>query len=141
MSLAFGLTVVTMAYAVGHISGGHFNPAVTLGPLGRQALPGGKVLVYIVAQVLGAIARSAVLYVIATGRAGFTLADGFAANGYGEHSPAGYCARGRHRRRVRCSRSSSCSSSTASPTGARRPASRRSPSAWRSRSSTSSASR
>ena len=90
VSLAFGLTVVTMAYAVGHISGGHFNPAVTLGLWAGRRFPAGKVVIYIVAQVLGAIAASSVLYVIASGRAGFTLADGFAANGYGEHSPAGY---------------------------------------------------
>ena len=90
VSLAFGLTVVTMAYAVGHISGGHFNPAVTIGLWAGGRFPAGKVAVYVVAQVLGAIAASTVLYVIASGRAGFTLADGFAANGYGEHSPAGY---------------------------------------------------
>jgi aquaporin Z len=90
VSLAFGLTVVTMAYAVGHISGGHFNPAVTIGLWAGGRFPAGKVAVYVVAQVLGAIAASTVLYLIASGRAGFTLADGFAANGYGEHSPAGY---------------------------------------------------
>ena len=90
VALAFGLTVVTMAYAVGHISGGHFNPAVTLGLWAGGRFPGGKVLVYVVAQVLGAIAASAVLYAIASGRAGFSLSDGFAANGYGAHSPAHY---------------------------------------------------
>ena len=90
VSLAFGLTVVTMAYAVGHISGGHFNPAVTIGLWIGGRFPAGKILAYIAAQVAGAIAASAVLYVIASGRAGFTLADGFAANGYGDHSPAGY---------------------------------------------------
>ena len=90
VALAFGLTVVTMAYAVGHISGGHFNPAVTLGLWAGGRFPAGKVVVYIVAQVIGAICASAVLYVIASGKAGFSLADGFAANGYGEHSPAGY---------------------------------------------------
>jgi len=90
VSLAFGLTVVTMAYAVGHISGGHFNPAVTIGLWVGGRFPAGKIAVYVVAQVLGGIAASAVLYVIASGRAGFTLADGFAANGYGDHSPAGY---------------------------------------------------
>jgi len=90
VALAFGLTVVTMAYAVGHISGGHFNPAVTIGLWMGGRFPAGKIVVYVVAQIAGAIAASAVLYVIASGRAGFTLADGFAANGYGDHSPAGY---------------------------------------------------
>lgn len=90
MSLAFGLTVVTMAYAVGHISGGHFNPAVTIGLWIGGRFPAGKIPVYVVAQVVGGIAASAVLYVIASGKAGFTLADGFAANGYGAHSPSGY---------------------------------------------------
>jgi aquaporin Z len=90
VSLAFGLTVVTMAYAVGHISGGHFNPAVTIGLWAGGRFPGGKVAVYVVAQVVGAICASAVLYVIASGKAGFSLSDGFAANGFGDHSPAGY---------------------------------------------------
>ncbi len=90
VSLAFGLTVVTMAYAVGHISGGHLNPAVTIGLWIGGRFPAGKIPVYLVAQVVGGIAASSVLYVIATGKAGFTLADGFAANGFGEHSPAGY---------------------------------------------------
>jgi aquaporin Z len=90
VSLAFGLTVVTMAYAVGHISGGHFNPAVSIGLWAGGRFPAGQLAVYNIAQVLGAIAAASVLYVIASGRAGFTLADGFAANGYGDHSPAGY---------------------------------------------------
>ncbi len=90
VSLAFGLTVVTMAYAVGHISGGHFNPAVTIGLWIGGRFAAGRIAAYVVAQVAGGIAASAVLYVIASGKAGFTLADGFAANGYGTHSPAGY---------------------------------------------------
>jgi aquaporin Z len=90
VALAFGLTVVTMAYAVGHISGAHFNPAITIGLWAGGRFPGGKVPVYVVAQVIGAICASAVLYVIASGKAGFSLSDGFAANGYGAHSPAGY---------------------------------------------------
>ena len=108
-----------MAYAVGHISGGHFNPAVTLGLWAGGRFPGGKVVVYIVAQVIGAICASAVLYVIASGKAGFSLSDGFAANGYGDHSPAGLLAGRGDRHRDCCSPSPSCSSSTASPTGAR----------------------
>jgi aquaporin Z len=90
VSLAFGLTVVTMAYAVGHISGGHFNPAVTIGLWIGGRFSAGRIPAYVVAQVAGGIAASALLYVIASGKAGFTLADGFAANGYGDHSPAGY---------------------------------------------------
>jgi len=91
VALAFGLTVLTMAYALGHISGGHFNPAVTLGLwLGRRT-PGRDVLPYIVTQVVAAIAGSAVLWVIANGKAGFDASEsGFAANGYGSHSPGGY---------------------------------------------------
>ncbi|BFU44833.1 aquaporin Z [Krasilnikovia sp. MM14-A1004] len=90
VALAFGLTVVTMAYAFGHISGGHFNPAVTLGLwLGRRAA-GRDVLPYAVVQVVAAVAASAVLFGIASGAAGFTTDDGFAANGYGAHSPGGY---------------------------------------------------
>ena len=91
MALAFGLSVLTMAYAVGHISGGHFNPAVTLGLWagGRFGLT--QVLPYIVAQVLGALAAGGVLYLIASGEASFDIdINGFAANGYGEHSPGGY---------------------------------------------------
>ena len=90
VALAFGLTVVTMAYAVGHVSGGHFNPAVTIGLCAGGRVPGGSVIPYIVAQLVGAIVASAVLYVIASGKAGFELQAGFAANGYGEHSPGGY---------------------------------------------------
>ncbi len=90
MSLAFGLTVLTMAYALGHVSGGHFNPAVTVGLLLGRRFEAREVLPYIVTQVLGAIAAAAVLYVIASGKSGFSTGAGFAANGYGTHSPGGY---------------------------------------------------
>ncbi|WP_148610719.1 aquaporin Z [Aeromonas sobria] len=90
VSLAFGLTVLTMAYAIGHISGCHLNPAVTVGLWAGGRFPASGVLPYIVAQVLGGIAAAAVLYVIASGQAGFDLSAGFASNGYGEHSPGGY---------------------------------------------------
>ena len=90
VALAFGLTVLTMAYAVGHISGGHFNPAVSIGLWAGGRFPASHVLPYIVAQVLGAIAAGAVLYVVASGNADFSLAGGFASNGYGAHSPGGY---------------------------------------------------
>jgi aquaporin Z len=90
VALAFGLTVVTMAYAVGHISGGHFNPAVSIGLWIGGRFPASRLPAYIIAQVLGAIAASSVLYVVASGKAGFTLANGFASNGYGAHSPQGY---------------------------------------------------
>ena len=90
VSFAFGLTVLTMAYAVGHISGGHFNPAVTLGLWAGGRISAGDILPYWVAQVVGAIAAAAVLYLIASGQPDFSLAGGFAANGYGEHSPGGY---------------------------------------------------
>ncbi len=91
VAFAFGLTVVTMAYAVGPISGGHFNPAVTLGVWAGGRFPTERLLPYWVAQLLGGIAAAAVLYVIASGKEGFdVVAGGFAANGYGEHSPGGY---------------------------------------------------
>lgn len=90
VALAFGLTVLTMAYAVGHISGGHFNPAVSVGLLVGGRFDGKDLLSYIVSQVIGAIAAAAVLYMIASGKAGFDAAAGFASNGYGEHSPDGY---------------------------------------------------
>ena len=91
VALAFGLTVVTMVYAVGHISGGHFNPAVSLGLWSGGRFASREILPYIVAQVLGAVAGAAVLYVIATGQPGFDVVQsGFAANGYAEHSPGGY---------------------------------------------------
>ncbi|RTZ47700.1 aquaporin Z [Candidimonas sp. SYP-B2681] len=87
VALAFGLTVVTMAYAVGHISGAHFNPAVTLGLFSGGRIPGKEVIPYIVVQVIGAIAAAAILYVIASGQVGFDATAGFASNGFGEHSP------------------------------------------------------
>jgi aquaporin Z len=90
VSLAFGLTVLTGAYALGPISGGHFNPAVSIGLWAGGRFPGGRLLPYIVAQVVGGIAAAAVLYLIASGKAGFDLASGFASNGYGEHSPGKY---------------------------------------------------
>ena len=90
VSLAFGLTVLTMAYAVGHISGGHFNPAVSLGLVVGGRFSASELPGYVIAQVLGAIAAAAVLYVIASGAAGFDASAGFAANGYGEHSPGKY---------------------------------------------------
>ena len=91
VALAFGLTVLTMAFAVGHISGGHFNPAVSLGLFVGGRFNGKDLLPYIAAQVIGAIAAAAVLYCIASGKAGFdAAASGFASNGYGEHSPGGY---------------------------------------------------
>ena len=89
VSLAFGLTVLSMAYAVGHISGGHFNPAVTLGLWAGGRLPVGNVLPYIVAQLVGAVVGAAVLYLIASGKPGFEL-GGFASNGYADLSPAKY---------------------------------------------------
>jgi aquaporin Z len=90
VALAFGLTVLTMAYTVGHISGGHFNPAVTLGLFAGKRFPAKDVIPYWVAQVIGGVAAAGVLYLIASGKEGFSLAGGFASNGYGEHSPGGY---------------------------------------------------
>jgi aquaporin Z len=90
VSLAFGLTVLTMAYAIGHISGCHLNPAVTLGLWAGRRFDGKDILPYIVAQVLGAIAGAGILYIIASGKAGFSLNSGFAANGFGENSPGKY---------------------------------------------------
>jgi len=90
VSLAFGLTVLTMAYAVGHISGGHFNPAVTVGLWVGGRFPAGQIIPYWIAQVAGAVVAAGVLYLIASGKAGFDLSGGFASNGYGEHSPGGY---------------------------------------------------
>ncbi len=90
VSLAFGLTVLTMAFAIGHISGCHLNPAVSIGLWAGGRFPADKLLPYIVAQVLGAVVAGGVLYLIASGTAGFDVANGFASNGYGEHSPGGY---------------------------------------------------
>ena len=90
VSLAFGLTVLTMAYAIGHISGCHLNPAVSVGLVVGGRFPAKELLPYIVAQVAGGIAGAGVLYVIASGKAGFSLEGGFASNGYGDHSPGGY---------------------------------------------------
>jgi aquaporin Z len=90
VSLAFGLTVLTMAYAIGHVSGCHLNPAVTVGLCAGGRFPAGQVLPYILSQVAGGLAGAGVLYLIASGKAGFDVHAGFASNGYGEHSPGGY---------------------------------------------------
>ena len=90
VSLAFGLTVLTMAFAIGHISGCHLNPAVSVGLVAGKRFPVSELIPYVVAQVVGAIVAAGVLYVIASGKAGFTTATGFAANGYGANSPGGY---------------------------------------------------
>jgi aquaporin Z len=90
VALAFGLTLLTMCYAIGHISGCHINPAVSVGLWAGGRFPVSELIPYIIGQVLGAIAASATLYFIASGKAGFNLSSGFAANGYGDHSPGGY---------------------------------------------------
>lgn len=90
VALAFGLTVLTGAYALGHISGAHFNPAVSLGLWAGKRFPAKELLPYIIAQVLGAIAAAGILYIIASGKAGFSVAGGFASNGYEAHSPGSY---------------------------------------------------
>jgi aquaporin Z len=90
VSFAFGLTVMTMAYAIGHISGCHLNPAVSVGLLLGKRFSAAELVPYVISQVVGAIAAAGVLYVIASGTEGFSLQDGFAANGYGEHSPGQY---------------------------------------------------
>ena len=90
VALAFGLTVLTMAFAIGHISGCHLNPAVSIGLWAGGRFPGGKLLPYIIAQVLGGIVAGAILFVIASGKQGFDVTAGFASNGYGAHSPGGY---------------------------------------------------
>ena len=90
VALAFGLTVLTMAYAIGHISGCHLNPAVSIGLSAGGRFPASELGPYIIAQLVGAVAAAGVLYLIASGKAGFSLAGGFASNGYGAHSPGGY---------------------------------------------------
>src|SRR6202007_1699528 len=90
VALAFGLTVVVMVHALGHISGAHLNPAISLGLVVGKRFPASDLIPYVVAQVVGAVAASGVLYAIASGREGFSLAGGFASNGYAEHSPGGY---------------------------------------------------
>src|SRR5437762_7843793 len=90
VSLAFGLTVLTGAYALGAISGGHFNPAVSVGLWAGGRFPASQLPSYVIAQVVGGIAGAAVLYLVASGKADFSLAGGFAANGYGDHSPGKY---------------------------------------------------
>ncbi len=90
VSLAFGLTVLTMAYSIGHVSGCHLNPAVTLGLWAGKRFPASEILPYIIAQVLGAIVGAGILYIIASGKAGFSTASGFAANGFGDNSPGKY---------------------------------------------------
>ena len=90
VAFAFGLTVLTMAFAIGHISGCHLNPAVSLGLVVGKRFPASDLIAYWVAQVLGGVSAAGVLYVIASGKAGFSLAGGFASNGYAEHSPGGY---------------------------------------------------
>src|SRR2546429_684957 len=90
VAFAFGLTVLTMAYAVGHVSGGHFNPAVTVGLFAARRIPAADIIPYVLAQVLGAIVAAGVLYVIASGHTGFDVSAGFASNGYAEHSPGKY---------------------------------------------------
>src|SRR6056300_1630649 len=90
VSLAFGLTLLTMAFAIGHISGCHINPAVSIGLWAGGRFPASELVPYIIAQVLGGVAAGGVLYLIASGKAGFDVSAGFASNGYGEHSPGGY---------------------------------------------------
>lgn len=90
VALAFGLTVLTMAYAIGHISGCHLNPAVSIGLWAGGRFSGSQLVPYIIAQVLGGLAAGGVLYLIASGKAGFEVSAGFASNGYGAHSPGGY---------------------------------------------------
>jgi len=90
VALAFGLTVLTMAFAIGHISGCHLNPAVTLGLVAGKRFPAKELIPYWIAQVVGGVAAGGVLYIIASGKSGFSLSGGFASNGYADHSPGGY---------------------------------------------------
>jgi aquaporin Z len=90
VSCAFGLTVLTMAFAIGHVSGCHLNPAVTVGLVVGRRFPASEIVPYVIAQVFGAIAGAGILYVIASGKAGFSTTGGFASNGFGDHSPGGY---------------------------------------------------
>src|SRR6059036_1622852 len=90
VSFAFGLSVVTMAYAIGHVSGCHLNPAVTVGLAAGGRFPVNQIAPYVIAQVIGAVVGAGVLYLIASGHPGFDLAGGFASNGYGDHSPGKY---------------------------------------------------
>lgn len=90
VALAFGLTVLTIAYSLGHISGAHLNPAVTVGLVSAKKFPSSELIPYVAAQLIGAVAASAVLYIIASGAPGFSVANGFATNGFGAHSPGGY---------------------------------------------------
>ena len=90
VALAFGLTVLTMAFAIGHISGCHLNPAVSVGLLVGKRFPASDLVPYVIAQVLGGICGAGVLYIIASGKAGFDVSGGFASNGYAQHSPGGY---------------------------------------------------
>ncbi|KTD65051.1 aquaporin Z [Legionella shakespearei] len=90
VAMAFGLTVLTMVYAFGHISGGHFNPAISIGLFAGGRFKGSDVIPYVITQVIAGIAAAALLYLIASGKAGFDLSGGLASNGYGEHSPGGY---------------------------------------------------
>ena len=90
VALAFGLTVLTMAYAIGHISGCHLNPAISVGLVVGKRFPASELVPYVIAQVLGGVCGAGVLYLIASGKAGFDTSGGFASNGYGAHSPGGY---------------------------------------------------
>jgi len=131
VALAFGLTVLTMAYALGHVCGAHFNPAVTIGLWAGKRFPAREILPYVVAQVVGAIVASGVLYAIVAGHAGFALQpNGLSANGFGEHSPGDYGLRSALITEVVLS-AAFCSSFSARPTRGHQKDSLRSPSALR----------